>query len=188
MNEQAQKIFNNPQLLRNKLAEFLRTPEKVEIYAQAAEKFYIAGNKKEISFNITWSWWGFFFANGFLFYRKAYKSAIIISIITIIIGAVFLPLCLFINLYVAIQGKYIVIKRFEQALDTGEETFIQMSGYAKWVLYLALVQIIFIMLFCIAALFGMPAGSASASHYILILLCLGMGIISIKYILKNIKY
>ncbi|WP_180379215.1 hypothetical protein [Campylobacter lanienae] len=46
MNEQTQKIFNNPQLLRNKLAEFLRTPEKVEIYAQAAEKFYIAGNKK----------------------------------------------------------------------------------------------------------------------------------------------
>ncbi|WP_096014879.1 hypothetical protein [Campylobacter lanienae] len=88
----------------------------------------------------------------------------------------------------AIQGKFIVIKRFEQALDVGEETFIQMSGYAKWVLYLALIPIIFIMLFCITALFGMPADIASASHYILILLCLGMGVISIKYILKNIKY
>ena len=39
MTEQTRAVFENPELLREKLAIFLRTPEKVEIYAKAAEKF-----------------------------------------------------------------------------------------------------------------------------------------------------
>ena len=40
MIEQTMAVFENPKLLREKLAIFLRTPEKVEIYAKAAEKFF----------------------------------------------------------------------------------------------------------------------------------------------------
>lgn len=52
-------FFENPQLLREKLLDYLQTPEKVEIYAQAAEKFYIAGGKMGLGFAATWSWRGF---------------------------------------------------------------------------------------------------------------------------------
>lgn len=57
--EQTKAVFENPQLLREKLLTYLQMPEKVEIYAQAAEKFYTAGGKMWLGFAATWSWWGF---------------------------------------------------------------------------------------------------------------------------------
>lgn len=53
MTEQTKAVFNDPKLLREKLNEFLQTPEKVEIYAQAAEKFYAAGGKMGLGFAAT---------------------------------------------------------------------------------------------------------------------------------------
>ena len=42
-----------------------------------------------------------------------------------------------------VAGKYFVIKRFEQALDTNNEAlFIQMSGVAKWAIWVAAIMYI----------------------------------------------
>lgn len=54
--EQTKAVFENPQLLREKLLTYLQMPEKVEIYAQAAEKFFAAGNGQKIKAKPTWSW------------------------------------------------------------------------------------------------------------------------------------
>lgn len=55
MTEQTKAVFENPQLLREKLLAYLQTPEKVEIYAQAAEKFFNAGYRMSLKFTPTWS-------------------------------------------------------------------------------------------------------------------------------------
>lgn len=55
MTEQTKAVFENPQLLREKLLPYLQTPEKVEIYTQAAEKFFAAGNW-QIKAKPTWFW------------------------------------------------------------------------------------------------------------------------------------
>ena len=54
--EQTKAVFENPQLLREKLLDYLQTPEKVEIYAQVAEKFFATGNGQKIKAKPTWSW------------------------------------------------------------------------------------------------------------------------------------
>lgn len=54
--EQTKTVFENPQLLREKLLTYLQRPEKVKIYAQAAEKFFAAGNGQKIKAKPTWSW------------------------------------------------------------------------------------------------------------------------------------
>lgn len=63
-------FFENPQLLREKLLDYLQTPEKVEIYAQAAEKFFAAGNGQKIKVKPTWSWYGLLVLGGFYFTKK----------------------------------------------------------------------------------------------------------------------
>ncbi len=63
-------FFENPQLLREKLLDYLQTPEKVEIYAQAAEKFFAAGNGQKIKVKPTWSWYGLLVLGGFCFTKK----------------------------------------------------------------------------------------------------------------------
>ena len=45
MTEQTKAVFSHPKLLREKLNEFLQTPNSVKI-AQAAEKFFAAVIKK----------------------------------------------------------------------------------------------------------------------------------------------
>lgn len=60
MNDYSKEIFKDPIALRRKLALFLGTPEKVEIYAQACEKFFAKSGGVGIVFGATWSWWGFF--------------------------------------------------------------------------------------------------------------------------------
>lgn len=45
-------------------------PEKVEIYAQVAEKFFAAGNGQKIKAKPTWSWYGLLVLDGFCFTEK----------------------------------------------------------------------------------------------------------------------
>ena len=146
MTEQTKAVFNDPKLLREKLNEFLQTPEKVEIYAQAAEKFYAAGGKMELRFAATWSWWGFFCNIWFLFYRKLNKHGLILLVATFVLGLIpYLGVIMGIVAMVGpgVAGKYFVIKRFEQALDTNNEAlFIQMSGVAKWAIWVAVIMYI----------------------------------------------
>lgn len=121
-------------------------PEKVEIYAQAAEKFYTAGGKMGLGFAATWSWWGFFCNIWFLFYRKLNKHGLILLVAVFVLGIIpYLGAIISIVAMVGpgVAGKYFVIKRFEQALDTNNEAlFIQMSGVAKWAIWVAAIMYI----------------------------------------------
>ena len=40
MNDYVKSVFSDPVRLREKLEIYLHTPQKVEIYAKAAEKFF----------------------------------------------------------------------------------------------------------------------------------------------------
>ncbi|MEE3777405.1 hypothetical protein V2I28_07960 [Campylobacter sp. CX2-4080-23] len=88
----------------------------MEIYATAAEKFFKAGMRPRLKFEPTWSWWGLFGTVWFLFYRKLNMEGLIYLIACICLG--WIPVINFlIGFYVPIFGKYLVIKRFEKALD-----------------------------------------------------------------------
>lgn len=54
MNDYSKEIFKDPIALRRKLALFLGTPEKVETYAQACEKFFAKSGGIGIVFGATW--------------------------------------------------------------------------------------------------------------------------------------
>lgn len=75
MHKKTFEIFSKPYLLRRKLAVYLQTPNKVEVYAKAAELFFNAADQKGLKFVPTWSWWAFFGRFFFFAYRKSYKFA-----------------------------------------------------------------------------------------------------------------
>lgn len=63
---------------------------------------------------------------------------------------------------IPIAGKYFVIKRFEQALDMNNDMiFVQMSGVAKWAIYVAVaLSIIGVLAFIIMiSFFGALMGN-----------------------------
>lgn len=75
MHKRTFEIFSKPYLLRRKLAVYLQTPNKVEVYAQAAELFFNAADRQGLKFVPTWSWWAFLGRFFFFAYRKSYKFA-----------------------------------------------------------------------------------------------------------------
>lgn len=89
MTEYSKSVFSDPKLLREKLGLYLKTNDalKVEIYAQAAEKFFLSGGKMMLKSTPTWSWYAFFFYFLPLVYRKLYAKAVIYYLLSI-----FLPI------------------------------------------------------------------------------------------------
>ena len=77
MLEEIKTVFSDRQLLRQKLGEFLQTPNKVELYAKAAEKFFATGSRESLCFKETWSWWAFFSPEFFFIYRKELKELLL---------------------------------------------------------------------------------------------------------------
>lgn len=140
MTEQTKAIFENPQLLRQKLGKFLDTKDsvKIEEFAVISEKCFIKGNKIKLSFVISWSWWALFLGILPLIWRKNYLQAFI----WLLLFLFFIPCLVFPFFY-----KYLIIKRFEKALDGGNEQFIKMSGVnliaVILVIFLPIVLIIF---------------------------------------------
>lgn len=144
MTERTKEVFGNPELLRAKLGVYLKTPEKVELYAKAAEKFFEKGNKESIAFKATWSWWAFFGECWFFFFRKEYLVGAILFAIGVVISLfthlitpnasnfVFLPM-----IFCAVFAKYKVIKNFEAALDRDSDEALELLGgknaWAIWV-------------------------------------------------------
>lgn len=134
MTEQTKAVFNDPQLLRQKLGEYLDTANsiKIEHYALAAEKFFAAGERKSLKYKATWSWPGFFFNWLFLSYRKVNDKAflyLILISVTSIFG--FIPM-----IFAGIKSKFYIIKRFELALDCGDAMFKAMSGKTMLLVWL----------------------------------------------------
>lgn len=97
----------------------------------------------------------------FLFYRKPNKHGLILLVAAFVLGIIpYLGAMISIVAMVGpgVAGKYFVIKRFEQALDTNNEAlFIQMSGVAKWAIWVAAIMYIIAMIamsFLLGALFN----------------------------------
>lgn len=154
VNDYSKEIFKDPLLLRSKLALFLGTPDKVEIYAQACEKFYAKGGGLGLAFNATWSWWGFFMGCWWALYRKQYIVALVLFILFAI------P---FVNLLVAIgcgvYAKYAVCKSFVETLNMQNDAFLSANGGCNaWVVWLILfilaIAFIFIFLAFIVYIFN----------------------------------
>ena len=97
----------------------------------------------------------------FLFYRKLNKHGLILLVAAFVFGIIpYLGAIISIVAMVGsgVAGKYFVIKRFEQVLDTNNEAlFIQMSGVAKWAIWVATIMYIIAMIamsFLLGALFN----------------------------------
>ncbi|QKF92909.1 DUF2628 domain-containing protein [Campylobacter sp. CCUG 57310] len=121
MTEYQKKVFSDPILLRQKLEIYLQKPEKVEIYAKACESFFENGNKEELSYAITWSWWGFFGTIFFFAYRKNY-----IYIIAM------LPIVIFLKIFgwviCGMAAKYAVCSRFCKILESENDENLKQGG------------------------------------------------------------
>lgn len=153
MTEQTRAVFENPELLREKLAIFLRKPEKVEIYAKAAEKFFNAGGRQKLKYTSTWSWWGFFGSLGgawFFLYRKLYGIFFVALALDVGIriflnifmprsSGVWLGWLLIFTIACAQLYKFTVIDRFSKALDS--DKLENKGGVNTWGIYLAIVMI-----------------------------------------------
>lgn len=137
MTERSKEIFADGVKLRQKLGIYLQTPEKVEIYAQAAEKMFAKTGGTGIGYVITWSWWAFFGSWGFFLYRKCYFATAIFFILP------FLPMIplLLIIIICAVLAKYQVIKNFERKLDLEDDAQLA-TGVNKWAIYLIIALIL----------------------------------------------
>ena len=121
MSDYAKSVFDDPKLLREKLKIYLKTPEKVEIYAAACEKFYLNGGKNGLKRAMTWSWWGFFFTYGFLINRKNYAISIFYFIFLIIASVLTMICC-------GMYAKWHVCKRFLEILEMKDDDVLMAKG------------------------------------------------------------
>lgn len=141
IHENTYKVFSNPTLLREKLAIFFNSTDKVEIYAQAAEEFWRKGNGKDLKFAPTWSWWAFFLPFFFFLYHKQYGISFF-SAISILAGIIIYGFNIFCFAPCAVFGiiaKYIIVKNFFSKLEeTNKSPYSQMDslkvGLNDWVL------------------------------------------------------
>lgn len=130
-----QKILSSEELSREKLELYLQTPDKVEIYKEALDKFTAKGEISRPVFKPTWSWWAFFSTWAFFLYRKDLLLAFISFILVVTPG-----LNLFVMIFSGISGKYFVIKRFVNILSLDNSTILQdRGGVYKWVIWLCAI-------------------------------------------------
>lgn len=161
MSELSKMIFQNTELLKVKLNDFLQTPQKLYIYTHAAQKFFKDGRLKFVP---TWSWWGFFGCGWFFVYRKLYFEGFLLVFLSLLLGVTsfFESLenssfyaSLLLCIYSALRAKYAVIKRFEHLIDAGAD-LLEHGGVANWAIFAGVfVSILALILFLIAAaIFG----------------------------------
>ena len=155
MTDCAREILSDGKLLRQKLEIFLQTPDKVEIYARACEKFFAAGKRRELNYASTWSWWGFFGTLFFFLYRKEYKIAA--ALFAFVVISCFIPFLdeydrsigMAVSVSSGTMAKYFVCYRFVALLDKQDDEALRRGGgvnrWAIWlaVIFYALVAIVF---------------------------------------------
>lgn len=162
MKELSKMIFQNPELLKVKLNDFLQTPQKLYIYTRAAGKFF---KGEKLKFLPSWSWWGFFGCGWFFIYRKLYLEGFLLVFLSLILGvtSLFKPLedfsffaSLGLCFYCALRAKYAVIKRFEQLIDN-DANLLERGGVANWAIFTGIfVTILSLILYLVAAaIFGL---------------------------------
>ncbi|MCR4942800.1 MAG: hypothetical protein K5978_08450 [Campylobacter sp.] len=136
-------IFSEPVLLREKLAIYLQTPKKVELYASAAEFFFSMGNKEKLAKVPTWSWYGLFVAPALFMYRRDYVNMLISVFIVVfpcymfaaaswesitIFGIIFMNFIYLIPIFYAMAAKYIIISKFEKILRLEDDEILKNKG------------------------------------------------------------
>ena len=161
MTEYSKSVFSDPKLLREKLGLYLKTNDalKVEIYAQAAEKFFLSGGKMMLKSTPTWSWYAFFFYFLPLVYRKLYAKAVIYYLLSI-----FLPITMIV---LPMYFKYYVIKRFEKYLDLGDDAaLVQFGGKNVIAIWVITVVIPIVLSLAISAILFFMIKSADNSSIV----------------------
>ena len=143
MTEYAKSVFSNPNLLREKLALYIKTPSKVELYAKDCEKFFAAGKGEKLEFANAFSGWGFFGNIFFLVYRKIYWLAGVIFACNFLISIIFPDLDTSADRAIAtgtsalcgIFGRYLVCKRFLKFLEMQDDEILIKKGGVNYFAY-----------------------------------------------------
>lgn len=135
LNEYSLSIFNNDELLKEKLALYIQRPKSEASYFEAAKKFFAAGEHKSLKYEPTWSWWAFFMGALFFYYRKlnsqghvalgaqianevlSYKNQSLGALGELSIGAV-----------AARHAKFYVIARFARLLNEQNDELLKNEG------------------------------------------------------------
>lgn len=153
MNEYSKSVFNNKELLREKLRIFLDTTDaaKVETYAQACERFFACGAKQRLGFSATWSWPAFLVGPFFFWYRKSYLGAAVAFLVQLILSL--LSFILF-----GLCGKYVVAKKFATLLNFENDALLQAKGGKNiWAIPAGIAINIAILAFVIGVLLNFPS-------------------------------
>lgn len=132
MSEYSKQIFSDPLSLRTKLALYLGTPHKVELYARACEGFFYKSGGVGLGFSLSWSWWAFFMTFWWALYRKQYLFALV----AFALG--FVPIAnIFVMIGCALLAKYAVCKSFVGALNMQNDALLIINGGRNvWVIWL----------------------------------------------------
>ncbi|MBP3224265.1 MAG: DUF2628 domain-containing protein [Campylobacter sp.] len=147
MTDYAKEVFNDPKLLREKLALYIQTPKKVELYAKDCENFFVAGKGEKLEFANVFSWWGFFGNIFFLVYRKIYWLAGVIFVCNFLINIIFPDLdtradraiATGTSALCAIFGRYLVCKRFLKFLEMQDDEILVKKGGVNYFAYVLCV-------------------------------------------------
>lgn len=120
MTQYSKQVLSDPILLRKKLEIYLGSPDSVETYAKAAEKFF---DGEKLVAKSTWSWGAFFLVFLFFTYRKCYAKALVSFIFCLI------PFInILIDILFACSAKYEVVSRFVKILDEENDEILRTAG------------------------------------------------------------
>lgn len=139
MTEYTKNIFNDEDLLREKMKMFLGTRSASEInsYARACEKFFINGGRQHLKFTVAWNWSAFIFTTFFFLYMKDYLGAVICFVLSILLSLVLTPVF---GTVVAMSvagacAKYSIARRFVTLLNYEDDEVLKLnSGKNTWVI------------------------------------------------------
>lgn len=133
MQDYVKEVLIDEDRVREKLNIYLQTPNKVDIYFEALDKFTYNGQISDPVFKPTWSWWAFSCTWVFFLYRKDFLMAFITFML------MFMPVFNFMIMIVSgMSGKYFVIKRFLDILKFENDAVLQdKGGVYKWVIWLS---------------------------------------------------
>ncbi|MDA3078145.1 DUF2628 domain-containing protein [Campylobacter sp. JMF_06 NA1] len=153
MTDYAKEVFNNPNLLREKLALYIKTPNKIELYAKDCEKFFAAGKGEKLEFDNTFSLWAFFGTIFFLVYRKIYWLAGLIFAVNFLLTIIFPNLdksidraiSMGISMLCAMLGRYLVCKRFLKFLEMQDDEILAKKGGVNYLGYVLFVLFMVLM-------------------------------------------
>jgi len=137
----------------NKMLEaFIQKPEVFQWYKKAFAKYNINGIKH---LSWVWNWWAFGGGIFYLLYRKAYLSALLIFLVSVItfkrpfIG-------ILINILLGGFGVYFVYLKYQKTKQDIEteikdnekriETMRQLGGYNNWAIWVGAIMSIIVMI------------------------------------------